>query len=516
MRKAFKPKNNRGRRIDRGDNRAGTQEERPERKPSFGKPQRYAQGRGFAKEAEPSGPAGFSALLMTKARAAFPDMIGSSTSPEPLARLDYARELELKNAALQEFWTAHGLPDKPNRIHPSPKPRHYRFTTKRSVIENRGRIQLDFHQEKAPGVKAMGPASLLEPAEHQAIYAFLLEKLNHEAYSGLAHALNYLVIRGDYTRFSVFFNVHRLNAGIVRKAKLLADHLRTMNPGGKINPAAKVISAFIFFDPGRSSFYLDLRTPEGPWKLKKLFGPDQLRMQVGAREYVFGPIAFTQVNGSILPDFLEKAEQLLKPKSHQRLLDLYCGFGFFSLHLAAGYAEVLGVEASTDAIDSAKAMVALAKPQTGAAQAKGPTGSAAAKQPTAKPKAAPAERPTGKLLARFKQGRIQTKSLDTLLPKADGTPEALLLDPPRQGVEAGVIRALAMRQPVRVLHVFCDMDVLPREVNAWRKCGYMVSKVVPLDMFPGTDNLEVMVLFIPDRYGILNRLPVKDDFAEIE
>jgi hypothetical protein len=50
------------------------------------------------------------------------------------------------------------------------------------------------------------------------------------------------------------------------------------------------------------------------------------------------------------------------------------------------------------------------------------------------------------------------------------------------------------------------METLPREVNLWRKSGYMVSKVVPMDMFPGTDNLEVLVLFIPDRYGILNRV----------
>jgi tRNA/tmRNA/rRNA uracil-C5-methylase (TrmA/RlmC/RlmD family) len=108
---------------------------------------------------------------------------------------------------------------------------------------------------------------------------------------------------------------------------------------------------------------------------------------------------------------------------------------------------------------------------------------------------------------RFEAGRITAKSVDRLLPPpAAEAPEALLLDPPRQGTEPGVIRALAARNPARILHIFCDMDTLPREVNLWRKSGYMVSKVVPLDMFPGTDDLEVMVLFIPDRYGILNRI----------
>lgn len=432
---------------------------------------------------------------MRKARAAEPDRVGPPESPEPLAGLDYARELEIKNAALQEFWQEHNLPDKPNRILPSPKPRHYRITTKRRVISSGPRVLLDFHADRPSGARRMGAASELEPPEHKAIYAFLLEKLNQESYEGLARALNFLIIRGDYTRFSVFFNVHRLNAGVARKAKLLAEHLTTFNPSGpqmessrrgEAQPPAKrdtapraaqgvtskVLSAFLFFDPARSSFYLDQRAPDGPWKLKRLFGPENLRLEAGGREYVFGPTSFSQVNGSILGDFLEKADQLLKPKNHQRLLDLYCGFGFFSLKLAPQYADCLGVEASSASIEAAQAMAA-----------------------------------HGKIRSRYRQGKIQSKTLDALLPKPDGTPEAILLDPPRQGAEPGVIRALASRAPVRVLHVFCDLDVLPREVNVWRKCGYMISKVVPLDMFPGTDNLEVMVLFIPDRYGILNRVP---------
>ena len=78
-------------------------------------------------------------------------------------------------------------------------------------------------------------------------------------------------------------------------------------------------------------------------------------------------------------------------------------------------------------------------------------------------------------------------------------PEAILLDPPRQGTEVGVIQALAARNPIRVLHIFCDLDSLPKEVKEWNSNGFDVSEVVPLDMFPGTDNLEVMVLLLPKK-----------------
>lgn len=408
----------------------------------------------------------FSDLLMQLARRAAPELVQGGNHPEPLSRLDYDLELDLKNKALQEFWTARGLPDKPNRVLPSPKPRGYRTTTKRRVVNQKGRFELTFLTENSTAASPKaGLESRVEPAAHKAIYAFILSKLNTPAYASLAHALNYLIIRGDYDRFTVLFNVHRLNGEVVRKAKLMGDHLKGIDP--------KTVSAFLFFDPTRSDFYFEARTPAGPWKLKKIFGPDDIHLKVLERTYAFHPTAFCQVNASILPTFLEKADQLLKPKPEYRLLDLYSGFGFFTLHLGPRYGEALGVDLGSASIESGQKM--------------------AAADPSAH--------------CRFKAGRIQVKSLEKLLPPATGDkPEAILLDPPRQGAEPGVIRALAARNPARILHIFCDMDTLPKEVNQWRKAGFMVSKVVPLDMFPGTDNLEVMVLFIPDRYGILNRI----------
>jgi hypothetical protein len=439
---------------------------RPKRAGRFFKTDRPSAGK-TADVAEPvDREVKFSDLLLQLARRAAPDLIMGPKHPEPLARLDYAQELDLKNRALQEFWTARGLPDKPNRILPSPRPRGYRTTTKRRVVRKGGRFTLAFLTDNlAAAHPKEGSDSRLEPPEHKAIYDFLLGKLNTEPYHGLANALNYLIIRGDYGNPAVFFNLHRLTADVVRKAKLLGQHLQ--------GPEYKVASAFLFYDPSRSEFYFEARDPDGPWKIKRLFGPEDIRMDVRDRTYAFAPTAFCQVNASILPDFLGKAEQLLKPKPEYRLLDLYCGYGFFTLPLGKGYGEAYGVDLGGPAIASAQKMATAEKG----------------------------------LHVRFRPGRISAKTLDRLLPPPTADhPEALLLDPPRQGTEPGVIRALAARNPARILHIFCDMDTLPREVNQWRKAGFMVSKVVPLDMFPGTDDLEVMVLFIPDRYGILNRI----------
>lgn len=401
----------------------------------------------------------FSDLLMQAARRTAPELVQGNRHPEPLARFHYDLELDLKRKAFQEFWKARGLPGVPNPILPSPRPRHYRTTSKRRVVMDRGRFALSFLTES---VAAANPKAakdpLVEPKEHALIYQFILGKLNTPPYVGLAQALNFLIIRGDYSRFTVLFNVHRLNGEVVRKAKLLGEHLKSMDP--------KTVSAFIYFDPSRSDFYFEASDHEGPWKLKKLFGADDIQLKILNRTYAFNPTGFCQVNASILPAFLEKADQLLNPKTEFRLLDLYSGFGFFTLHLGHAYREAFGVDLGSVSIESAQKMAA----------------------------ADPASH------CRFRSGRIQAQNLPKLLPPPlAGKPEVLLLDPPRQGTEPGVIPALAERKPTRILHIFCDLDTLPIEVKEWRRCGYKVAEVVPLDMFPGTDNLEVMVLFLPDR-----------------
>ncbi len=389
---------------------------------------------------------------------------------EPMAFLDYEVELKIKNEALQDFWKAHHLPDKPNKVIPSPLPRHYRTTSKRKVFESGGQFLLGIGYSKERKNQITSP---LEPQAHAEIYAFLSQKLNSPAYAYIAKRINYLVIRGSYDEFCVIFNLRHLSGEVVRKAKLLGEHLKKIGP--------KVVSAFIFYDPEESPFYLDQRKPEGIWKLKNIFGPEKLFLKVGETKYLYNPICFSQINVSILPELLDKANQLLKPKAENRLLDLYCGYGLFSHHFAPQFAEVFGIETFGESIESAKAH------NTG-----------------------------GKIKrhVQYRAGKIERKTLEKLLPKYGDKPEAILLDPPRQGTEAGVIKKLAERGAQRIVHIFCNTDIIPEELNAWRKSGYMVSKIIPLDMFPGTDKLEVMLLLIPDSFGLLNRIPPPSHEAE--
>ena len=76
----------------------------------------------------------------------------------------------------------------------------------------------------------------------------------------------------------------------------------------------------------------------------------------------------------------------------------------------------------------------------------------------------------------------------------DGIPEIAVMDPPRQGTDPGVIEALAKRRPARIVHIFCGTDRIPVELRTWAKNGYRVASAVPLDLFPGSANLETLIL----------------------
>jgi tRNA/tmRNA/rRNA uracil-C5-methylase (TrmA/RlmC/RlmD family) len=386
---------------------------------------------------------------------------------EPLATLPYAQELQFKNEALREFWKATGLPDKPNLVVPSPKPRGYRTTSKRRINTMHGEVRYDFKPEgRTSGSARLGSVSALEPETHARIFDFILAKLNTPAYAPLTRSLNFVVVRGDYERFALILNVQRTSADVVRKAKLLAGQFER-------EPALGVIAAWLFHGDGHSPFYLDQTAPTGQWKAKRLFGPEQFSISVGEAKYDFHPLGFSQINLSLLPKLIADTLESLKLRREERLIDLYCGYGLFSLAAAPHVAEVIGIDAAEKAIPAARAMAASRKFNH----------------------------------ARFLRDTLHARSLEKLLPPPGDRPEVVLLDPPKSGAGVGVIRSIAARAPRRVVQLFCGMDALAKDCDSWRRAGYMLAKAVPYDMFPGTDEIELLTVFVPDKFGLLNRTP---------
>lgn len=401
--------------------------------------------------AEPSD-SGFARLLLDRCSPGEATLAGNV---EPLAHLDYERELALKNEALQEFWQRHRLPGEPAAVQGSPLPRRYRTTTRRRASLVGGRLRLGFDAGDARS-GALLPDSALEPQAHTAIYRFVLERISEPVNRPVTRHLNYLIVRGSYDSFSVIFNMDRLDGEIVRKLKGLGEKLESFTQ--------PVVSAFVFHDPSRSDYYFEREVPPVPVRLKKLFGPTRFPLRFERLRYLLSPTSFSQINGSMVPPLLASVGELLQPSGTERLIDLFCGYGLFSHFLSPDCAEVYGVDSNRESIAAATA--------------------SARYHPT-----------RGKVA--FFSRQITAASLTRILP-AVAKMELAILDPPRQGTATEVMACLAARRPRRVVHIFCNTDGIPSAVCAWAAHAYRVTRCTPLDMFPGTPNLETVLLLEPE------------------
>jgi tRNA/tmRNA/rRNA uracil-C5-methylase (TrmA/RlmC/RlmD family) len=375
------------------------------------------------------------------------DLCAPRAGAEPLAMMKYGDECAAKEKSFHAYWErACGGEGKILPIIESPRARGYRTTNKRRA--NPGKKVLLRPDEG----NSLTVRSLLEPKEHVEIYETIETLINEPINKDIAKRLNFAIIRGDYEHFCVIFNVDALSAPIVRGFTKTAEKLAAAHPC--------VTSAFIYHDPSRSKYYLETSIPTDIMRLKKIFGPKYLCAKAGGIDYSFGPTAFSQVNLSIAGKMLDAALSLLAPGAGTRLLDLYCGYGFFSCYLASRYDEVVGADYERSSIESAQYN---------------------------------AGRLDVKTKFTFHSRKVEPPDLMKMLPK-QGKPEHILLDPPRKGCASGVIELLSTRQPEKVLHIFCGIDTIPHELRTWADNGYRPETIQPLDMFPGTPNLEVMVL----------------------
>ncbi len=372
------------------------------------------------------------------------------SGPEPLASMDYRDEIRCKDRAFSSYWyeLTRACPAAP--IVESPLPRRYRTTSKRRAHRRGGGLVLSSDES------ALSDApSLLEPGFHADIFSRLGSVLNENANRKISGCLNFAVIRGGYDSAALIFNVTEISAAIVNAFTGIAERLKESN--------AKLDAAFLYHDPEGSKYYFNTSSEiDGP-RMKRLFGPGELSVTVNEVRYAFAPECFSQVNLSICGAMLDTAKRLLEHGGGGRLVDLYSGYGFFSCFLAGDYDEVIGVDYGRAAIESARDNM---------------------------------KRSGYRGRWDFHARRIDRKNVSAL--PQTRLPEYFLLDPPRSGTAPGVIENIASRGPELALNVFCGLETIPGELARWAGCGYGPVECVPLDMFPGTPEIEVMVLLKKD------------------
>jgi 23S rRNA (uracil1939-C5)-methyltransferase len=174
----------------------------------------------------------------------------------------------------------------------------------------------------------------------------------------------------------------------------------------------------------------------------------------------FGPTEFTQVNHAANRVLVRRALALLAPAPGERVADLFCGIGNFSLAIARRGAYVVGVEGSR----------ALVRRGTANALANGLDHA-----------------------AQFVEMDLYGK--EPLRLAELGPFERVLLDPPRDGA-IEVVKALPEPAPRRIVYVSCSPDTLARDASVLVNArSYRLSAAGVVNMFPHTAHVESIAVF---------------------
>jgi len=377
--------------------------------------------------------------------------------------IDYEAELRDKQTAISTFWQSLGTDIPCDSLVASPLGRNYRTVSKRKafIVGRRfflGLIGVDDDSSKSYPMDIQ--ECVIEPKSHAHIYSVIQEQLQRKEQSNLVTEFNYVIVKGDDREAIVIFNMNHFSSANRREVNALSKSLTFK--------AKNVQGVYVFVDEERSNYYLSGTPRKGvqsnPKPLTKIYGNDKLFHTVGGVKFLYSPLSFTQTNHSIVEKFVSTAKSLLQLAKDDMLFDLYCGYGLFSLSLAAEVKHVTGIELSrssiSDAIDNAK---------------------------------------RNKLInARFHAADISADTLPRFFHRLpEVRPSAglkFLIDPPRNGTSEEVIELLADQQPQKVVHIFCNSDIIAKELHRWKECGYLPKKAVPFDMFPGTSEIEMMIL----------------------
>jgi 23S rRNA (uracil1939-C5)-methyltransferase len=189
-----------------------------------------------------------------------------------------------------------------------------------------------------------------------------------------------------------------------------------------------------------------------------VWGDAELPERLGELDLRISPEAFFQTNTEMAEVLYGIAGEFAALEGWERVYDLYSGIGTIALALAPRAGEVWGIELLEQAVADAIA--------------------AAERNEVSN--------------VRFFAGDARL-ALPELLARA-GRPDVLVVDPPRAGLSAKVVRRIIEAAPKRIVYISCNPTTLAPNAAQLVEAGWTLRKVRPVDMFPQTHHVECVAL----------------------
>ena len=172
--------------------------------------------------------------------------------------------------------------------------------------------------------------------------------------------------------------------------------------------------------------------------------------------------SFYQINPKQAEVLYNTALKMADLKGTERILDAYSGVGTISLIAAKQVKEVIGVELSSDGVKDA-----IKNAQTNQ-------------------------------LDNVYFHQEDAGAFMSQLARDNQVIDAVIMDPPRSGSDEAFLSSLCILKPEKIIYISCNPETQARDLTYLIEHGYAVRTIQPVDMFPQTNHVEVIVLITRD------------------
>lgn len=317
----------------------------------------------------------------------------------------------------------------------------YRYRARLSVrhVQKKGGVLVGFHERKSSFIADMQTCEILPPH----VSAMLVS------------------LRRFVESLSIFDQMPQIELAVGENVTALV--LRNMAPL-TADDEAKLKA---FADEYRVQWWLQ---PKGPDTVYPFY-PTDVELQYVLPEFgvrmPFKPTDFTQVNHHINRVLVDRALRLLDARPDERVADLFCGLGNFTLPIATQAREVVGIEGSAALTERALANARI--------------------------------NGLDKKTTFYSRNLFDATAEDFV---ALGRFDRILIDPPREGAMAVCQAIVGMGElhpemkPKRIVYVSCNPSTLARDAGFLvHQGGYILKQAGVVNMFPHTAHVESMAVF---------------------
>lgn len=201
-----------------------------------------------------------------------------------------------------------------------------------------------------------------------------------------------------------------------------------------------------------------------------IYGPGYITDTLCGCRFRISPDSFYQVNPVQTEVLYKTAAKYAALTGEETVLDAYCGIGTIGLSMAGQARRVIGVELNGNAVRDAMANAELNHIKN-ARFYKGDAGA---------------------FLDRLAGNGGRAKDGKDAMPAEK--PDVIIMDPPRSGSSVQFITSAVRISPKRIVYISCGPESLKRDLQTFKKLGYHVGEMQPVDMFPYTEHVECCVL----------------------